>query len=172
MKTFKLVAVAGIVALAGCSSSDTKDATASNSAPSASASAKSGAAASGTPYGTKVSWKDGVELTASKPASYTFSDPHLPGDMQSPFKKFVVVEFTLANHSKKFFSPTALTITASANGKQSDAMFDADKGSDLPTDDVMPGKTLTWKEIFGVDDDGKLTMTVTNANASGAHHYA
>ena len=37
-------------------------------------------------------------------------------------------------------------------------MFDSGGGINLPTADIQPGQTLTWKAVFGVGTPGDLQV--------------
>lgn len=187
MRTLKICSVMAVLALAGCSSdvknsSDVSGSKAPTSSASSSVESESAAQTSSSststssdegssktkPFGSTFTWDDGVAVTISKPRSFQPS-PYAASD--NKFKKFVVVDVTLKNGSKEPYNAMTLTTTATSGDKQSDGVFDSEKGIDLPTADILPGKTLTWKQAYGVDDTGDLVIAVDNGFGNATGYY-
>ncbi|MBO1759331.1 MULTISPECIES: DUF4352 domain-containing protein [unclassified Dermacoccus] len=187
MRNLKICSVAAALALCGCSSEvkNTNDAPGSNT-PASSASSAAGegttpqtsSSATSTssdevnsktkPFGSTFTWDDGVAITISKPQPFQPS-PYAASDTK--FKKFVIVDVTLKNGSKEPYNAMTLTTTATSGDKQSDGAFDTEKGVDLPTADILPGKTLTWKQAYGVDATGDLVIAVENGFGNAKGYY-
>lgn len=120
-------------------------------------------------FGSTFTWDDKVAVTVSEPKPYT---PSESAAVDGSFKKFVVVEIVLKNGSDKPYSPGSDFMTSATTGDvEADRVFDSGNGVDSPMVDVLPGKSLKWKEAYGVNESGDLVLKVENGFGNAAGYY-
>lgn len=120
-------------------------------------------------FGSTFTWDDKVAVTVSEPKLYT---PSESAAVDGSFKKFVVVEIVLKNGSDKPYSPGSDFMTSATTGDvEADRVYDSGNGVDSPMVDVLPGKSLKWKEAYGVNESGDLVLKVENGFGNAAGYY-
>ncbi len=149
-------ALAGVVVLAACGGQSTappsapplaaSHAGASSTQTRAAAAVSEDDAPEGTlPFGTTFVWDDGVRLTVGTPKA--FRPSKLAAGTQG-FKAFVAYDVTVVNGTAKRLGAMSISSQATAGDRQSARVFD--QAFDLPTAQILPGRTLRWREAYGV----------------------
>lgn len=162
-----VVAAAALVLIAGCSSGAPANAPASQASPAAGSSAP----AETTPaaetsmtkeFGSTFKWDDGVEFTLTAPAEFT-PGPYVKDMIQNKaFDEFVIMDATLVNGTDEPLSPMMVNVQATSGDDQAEAVFDTSNGVDLPTADILPGKTSKFKVAFARTKGADFVAQVSN----------
>ena len=97
-------------------------------------------------FGSTATWPDGVSLTVSQPKP--FKPSQFAAGVESA-KKFVVVDVTLKNGSKAPVESSLAFLRATSGDAEAEGVFDSEKGIEMPSSRVMPGKSLKWRQAFG-----------------------
>ena len=109
--------------------------------------------------GDGFTWSDGLSVKVSKPAAFTPSDTAAGSDQ---FKNFVVMTVTLKNGSKAKYDPSLFYMTVSSGDQEADQVFDSANGiSGSPSTSVLPGRSVTFKQAFGVKDPKDIIAEVS-----------
>lgn len=96
-------------------------------------------------FGTAFTWDDGVQLTVGKPTSFKPSKVAAGTDR---FTSFVAYDVRVTNGTAKPLDAILITSRATTGERQSNRVFD--RGVDVPTAKILPGRSLRWREAYGV----------------------
>ncbi len=108
--------------------------------------------------GAPFTWSDGLAVKVSKPAAFTPSETAAGTDQ---FDKFVVMTVTITNGSKAKYDPSLFYMTVSSGDQEADQVFDSGKGvSGSPSTSVLPGRSVSFKQAFGVKDPKDIVAEV------------
>jgi hypothetical protein len=97
-----------------------------------------------------------VDITIADPQSFT------TGNSAFPKQNSKAINYTISvtNHSDKPWSPVLFQIQATAGNISAEEVFDSAAGlNGVPTQDVLPGKNLTFRIGF-VESPGDFTIQV------------
>jgi len=179
MKRTKLASVAAVFLVAGCtqqgvtatapapsstlstSTSSPMSSTSTKSTPVAPSSATSSSPAPADkftkPFGSKLTWDDGLAVTISKPVPYKPS----PGrSADATDKAFVVMDVLIENGTAQPIEGGLLSTRATTGDREAQRLFDSANGIDYPTAKVLPGKALKYRIAYGVDPAKDFILTV------------
>lgn len=138
-------------------SSSSSSASSSSSSSSSSNDSGDGSTFTKKPFGSSAKWPDGVEVSVSQPKPFT------PGEYASTdgdFKKFVVVEITVKNGSNKPIKPYDVRTSATSGDTETKMVYDFEQNIGSSGGSALPGKSIKWKEAYGVNDKGELTVAL------------
>jgi len=108
--------------------------------------------------GAGFTWTDGLAVKVSKPAAFTPSDTAAGSDQ---FDKFVVMTVTITNGSKAKYDPSLFYMTVSSGDQEADQVYDSAQGiSGSPSTSVLAGRSVTFKQAFGVKDPKDIVAEV------------
>jgi hypothetical protein len=127
-------------------------------APAASSSVSQGAVTSRTKsFGDTATWPDGHAVTVSEPKPFTPSATAATDDSS----RYLVVTIVIKNGSTKEFKPGGTTLNASADGVAAGRVFDSkNKITSEPSTTVLPGKSVTYRAVLGVQSAGPADLQV------------
>ncbi|MHA7132433.1 DUF4190 domain-containing protein [Oerskovia turbata] len=109
-------------------------------------------------FGDVAAFEDGLEVGASAPAPFTPAEWASGGD---GFTQFVRIDVTLTNGTAEAFDPTLTYVTLSSVGAEGSQVFDPGNGIvGSPTTSLLPGQSVTFPVVFGVNDPADLTLEV------------
>lgn len=117
------------------------------------------------PFGGK--WEgENMDIALSKPTSYHPSDSAF---VQGNTGRAVVFNVSVTNKTKDDPLPAMLIdLDAQAGGKNAEAIEDSDNNVGSSMNEILPGKTLTWKVAFAVPKNAKdMDVQWNNASAGG-----
>jgi hypothetical protein len=106
-------------------------------------------------FGDVVKFADGSTLTVSRPVEFKRDQYAAGGEKQ---KVFVKVKLTFTNNTKGVFDPSLTTAAASAGGAEGEAVYQ--DGLQSPTNKILPGKSVSWEQGFGVASTQDLQVEV------------
>jgi hypothetical protein len=110
-------------------------------------------------FGDIAAFEDGLEVGASAPAPFTPAEWASGGD---GFTQFVRIDITLTNGTAEAFDPTLTYVTLSSAGAEGSEVFDSGNGIvGGPTTSLLPGQSVTFPVVFGVNDPADLTLEVS-----------
>jgi hypothetical protein len=116
--------------------------------------------------GAGFTYDDGITLTITAPEAFEPSEYAFTG---TDWPAYIRFDITLTNGTDAPFDPAGAYGTISSGGQEGEAVFDTDNGlNGTPTTPVLPGKSITWSEGYGVADPADLTFQV----APGFEHEA
>ena len=108
--------------------------------------------------GEGYTWTDGLSVKVSKPAAFKPSDTAAGTDQ---FKNFVAMTVTIKNGSKKNYDPSQFYMTVSSGDQEAEQVYDSGQGiSGTPSTTVLPGRSVTFKQAFGVKDPKDIVAEV------------
>lgn len=108
--------------------------------------------------GVGYTFEGGVEVTVSAPAAF---EPSEYAFTTTEFPSYLRFDVTVTNGSTEPFDPMAIYATLSSGGVEGEAVFDSDNGlGGTPQTTVLPGKSITWSEGWGVADPADLTYEI------------
>jgi hypothetical protein len=107
-------------------------------------------------FGDVATFADGSTLTVGKPVPMKRSDVAAGGE---EFDRFVKFEMTYVNNSSEPYDPSGTTTSLSSGGRELDEVFQP--GLTYPEKKVRPGRKITWRTGYGVDDTKDLRLTVS-----------
>lgn len=108
--------------------------------------------------GAGFTYDDGITLTITAPEAFTPSEYAFTG---TDWPAYIRFDITLTNGTDVPFDPAGAYGTLSSGGQEGEAVFDTDNGLDgTPMTPVLPGKSITWSEGYGVADPADLTFQV------------
>lgn len=158
-------ACGGPVLTAGVASGSQSNSTVAASSTPAPVVAKPGSAANPLPFGQTYTGES-LNAAVSAPAPYVPT----PNQFETRPPRCVVVTVTITNTSKTTAVPAmVMNIQATAGGAQSEHVIDSAQNVGGATSDILPGKSLAWKEAFGVPQGpaGQTEFTVQVSSMSG-----
>jgi hypothetical protein len=142
-------------AQAAQSSASAAQSSAEASASSASASAAEDTAPLQAKFGQPVQYRNNVVLALNGPMPYRPSSSASTGGA----KAFALFTVTITNGSASPIDPSGFRATAISANTEAQQVFDSANGITLPTvSALLPGKSLTFKVVFGVADPNDLTV--------------
>ena len=113
-------------------------------------------------FGSTFTWDDGVAVTVGKGTPFTSGPYAAPAST-----KGLLFTVTVTNGSKEPVNPMLINLQATSGQQQAEAIFDSEQGIDLPTADVLPGRSTTYKAAFS-NPSAPFTMQVNyGINATG-----
>jgi hypothetical protein len=114
--------------------------------PAAVTTAQAGSAANPLQFGGQ--WASKVlAITVTAPEPYTPS----PNQFLRRPARCVTITITVTNKStSQPLNAMAVIVQANAAGAQAESVVDTAANVGSPTSDILPGKSLTWREAFGV----------------------
>lgn len=118
-------------------------------------------------FGSTFTWDDGASITVSKPKAFKPSEY----SSSQKFKDHVIMDVTIKNGSDKPIEAILFGTQATTGDAEAEAVFDGEKGVDLPTSKVLPGKSLKYKIAFGVKkgEDFVLSVSYDFGNTDGIY---
>ncbi|RKW71731.1 DUF1942 domain-containing protein [Galactobacter caseinivorans] len=122
-----------------------------------SAAPEAGSESSDPKLGDAYTWENGMKIAVSKPKKFKPSE-YAMADVQGKPQVFTV---TVTNGTEEDFKPVILSLSASSGGSEAEQIFDSSQGVEMPTTTVKPGKTVTYKVAFDVEDPDDITMDVS-----------
>lgn len=109
-------------------------------------------------YGQTYTSPSGISITASKPGPFRLSESgYSPGE----FKSFVVLNITIKNGTKKAFDGDSVMLEATSGESPTEEVFDVDKSVGYEGRTILPGRSLTAKVAFGVNQGKPLTLVLS-----------
>lgn len=172
-----LAAIALAVSLSACSGGDdaastesaaadpaaasSSNAAASQSAEAGEASAKASAAEEGGQpvFGDTHTWDDGLAITISEPEEFTPSEYAAGAEAGGTPLLFDV---TVKNGTEEPVDALNVNLQSSSGGAVDEGIFDTEAGVDVPTVAIQPGKSLSWKVAFAVNDPADQVIDVSS----------
>lgn len=159
------LAAAAALALAGCGSSGGSTTTTSSSqagasSPSASASASQEAAKGAAKFGSTLS-KDGISVTIGAPVAAKPSNEYVTDGQGKKLTVMSVTQVTVKNDSTEPLSAMSVNTQATSGDRKVEKVFDSGAGIDLPTVDVLPGRSLKWKEAYAIAPTAPLDVQLS-----------
>lgn len=109
------------------------------------------------PFGSKLTWDDGLAVTISKPVPYK---PSSSGSANAADKAFVAMDVLIENGTAKPIEAVLVSTKATTGDREAHKVFDSANGIDLPTAKVLPGKALKYRIAYGVDQGKDFILTV------------
>lgn len=108
--------------------------------------------------GVGFTYDNGITITLSAPAAYEPSDSAFA---EGDFDAYVSFDVTITNDSVDPFDPSGLYATMSSGGREAVQSFDSELGlAGQPQTQVLPGRSVTWSEGWGVADPADLTYQI------------
>lgn len=110
-------------------------------------------------FGQSYKYRDGLQITVSKPKSFQPSESAAGGEGAASHETFTItiVNGTAANYDASLFSTTA----QSGNTEASE-VIDADNGLDgAPSTTLIPGRESKFKIGYGVADPQDIVLEVS-----------
>jgi len=108
--------------------------------------------------GVGFTFDDGVIITVGavetfEPAEYAF--------VTGQFETYILFDVTVTNGADVPFDPSGIYATLASGGTEGEAVYDSDAGLEgQPMTTVLPGKSVTWTEGWGVADPADLTFQI------------
>lgn len=191
--TRAVIGLAALAMLAGCGSSEPVNTSASTPAVSStnamtatptSTSASSNAAAtqgadegdrdaSGNltkSFGSTFTWDDGTAITVTAPKPYTPSQTAAIDPAKKQLNEYVVMDVTVKNGTKAAINPMVINVQATTGDEDAEAVFDSEKGIDMPTADILPGQSKHWKAVFARQKGQPFVVQVSNGFAANGYY--
>jgi hypothetical protein len=108
--------------------------------------------------GAGFTYDDGITLTITAPEAFTPSEYAYTG---TEWPEYIRFDITLTNGTGAPFDPSGIYGTLASGGGEAEAVFDTDNGLEgSPVTAVLPGKSVTWSEGYGVADPADLTFQI------------
>lgn len=105
-------------------------------------------------FGEEYKWLDGTKVTISEPEPY---QPDAYADGGETSNEIVAVDVTITNGQDAPLDASYTTPTVTSAGVAGDEVFDDTVG--LGTEmSVMPGKSVTFKAAYGVEDSDDMVV--------------
>lgn len=114
------------------------------------------------PFGSTFTWDNGVALTLSAPKVVKATETMSMLLQNKALNEIVVMDATLVNGSKEPLSPMMVHAQATTGEGQAEAVFDTGSGIDMPTADILPGKTAKYKVAFAREKGKDFVVQVSN----------
>lgn len=105
-------------------------------------------------FGEEYKWLDGTKVTISEPEPYQ-PDEYAAGGETS--NEIVAVDVTITNGQDAPLDASFVTPTVTSAGTPGDEVFDDTVGFGTEMS-VMPGKSVTFKAAYGVEDSDDMVV--------------
>lgn len=115
-------------------------------------------------FGTTLTWQDGLEFTLSEPTVIEPSEVMSMLLSNQALDEFVVMDATLVNGTSEPLSPMMINTQATTGEIEAEALFDTGMGIDMPTADILPGKTSQFKVAYARMKGQEFVVIVSNMN--------
>lgn len=115
-------------------------------------------------FGTTLTWQDGLEFTLSEPTVIEPSEVMSMLLSNQALDEFVVMDATLVNGTSEPLSPMMINTQATTGEIEAEALFDTGMGIDMPTADILPGKTSQFKVAYARMKGQEFVVSVSNMN--------
>lgn len=131
----------------------------SEAAPTTSEAAPSSSGPQTATFGNSFTYKDGVTVGVVRPL------PFFPSETAAGFtpgQKALVFHITVTNGGTGTYDPSTFQAVAQADGAQGESVFDSAKGiGGSPSALVLPGKSISWDEVFSFPSTNEVALQVT-----------
>ena len=107
-------------------------------------------------FGEVATLEDGSTLTVGEPVPMKRADVAAGGE---DFDEFVKFQLTYTNNSDEPYDPSGTTTSLSSGDREGDEVFQP--GLSYPESKVRPGRKITWRIGYGVDQPEDLQLTVS-----------
>jgi hypothetical protein len=109
-------------------------------------------------FGGTVSYEDGLAITVDPPEEFTPSDWAFYDDAEA----YVRLTITVTNDGTESFDLLWFIVSAQSGQYEATAVYDSEQGLDgAPYTSLLPGRSLSWDEGFGVDDPDDLVLHIS-----------
>lgn len=105
-------------------------------------------------FGEEYEWLDGTKVTISEPEPYQPDEFAAGGETSN---EIVSVDVTITNGQDAPLDASYVTPTVTSAGTPGDEVFDDTVGFGAEMS-VMPGKSVTFKAAYGVDDSDDMVV--------------
>lgn len=110
-------------------------------------------------FGQKFTWDDGLTATVTAPVAYK---PSNTAAGTEGYKQFLTVTVTLKNGSDERFDTSLMVARAQSSDEEASEVFDSEKNmGGTPYVTVLPGRSITFKQAFGVKDVKDFVYSLT-----------
>lgn len=109
-------------------------------------------------FGETFTYEDGISIHVSEPEAFTPTEWAAGGESHNQHVRFTV---RIVNKSSAAFDASSAYPSVASGAGEGDEVFDTDSGLGGPPEtSVLPGREVSWKSGFGVDDPKDLVVQI------------
>ena len=121
-----------------------------------------------TQFGRPAVLSNGVQVQVSAPQGFT---PSGTAAGNSGVRAFVT-EITVRNGTAQPLNPSMISASASVNGQEAGSVYDSAQDIGLPTTNVLPGRSVTYRAVFSSPvEHGAVQVDVSPGFSNGTASF-